>query len=173
MSLFSFKKKNYDELEFAELYRKHITMIRHRARYLLKNEQAAEDIAQETFLKFLNYQQKGGTAQETAAFLYRTATNLALNRIRDSKRRRELLAQNTPEKRTHERDPTDRMALERVLCQASAEEAQIAVHYYIDGMTQHEIAELLGIQRRTIGRRLERFNQLSRSILETEKGSSP
>ena len=160
-----------EESSFDELYRRYLVMVRGRALRICGEIGTAEDIAQEVFLKFIEHRGRGGTEQETAAFLYRMTTNLALNRIRDAKRRRALLSQNTSFDRSGEGAPEDRIALQRVLSAVGDEEGTIAIYYYVDGMEQEEIAALLSMERRTVGRRLERFRERAKKVLATAGGA--
>jgi RNA polymerase sigma-70 factor (ECF subfamily) len=162
------------EREIAEVYRRHITMVRARARRLLGSAAAAEDVAQDTFMKYLEHRKRGALEQTTATFLYCIATNLSLNRLRDERRQRELLSdQGKPDEGS---TPTmdARVDVSRILAQVDDEEAQIAAYYYVDGLEQEEIAQLLDMQRRTVGRRLERFRERALRLLGwTDRKSKP
>lgn len=146
-------------------YRTHVAMVRGRARSILRDARLADDITQDVFVRYIRYRQRGGDERETAAFLFRTTTNLALNHIRNRKRRRELLQQQNYASST-EPHVVDRLALEAVLEQVDETQAQVAVYYYIDGMEQQEIADVTGMQRRTVGRVLERFRKHARKIMQ-------
>ncbi len=151
-----------EDLEFADVYRRHITMVRGRAQRLLGHE--AEDLAQEAFIRFLEYRRAGKREEKTSALLYKVVTNLALNRLRDTQRRAELLERSNPEP-VPALPQDDRLALRQALGRVDPEQAEIAAYYYVDGLEQQEIAQLLGLQRRTVGRRLERFCQSARKLL--------
>ncbi len=158
------------ELEIAAIYRRHIVMVRRRAGRLL-SPAAAEDVAQEAFIRYIKSRRRGTVEDNTAALLYRIVTNLALNRLRTERSRRDALAREAPRDAEAESGVDARLDVRRVLGQVDLEEARIATYYYVDGMEQEEIATLLGIQRRTVGRRLERFRKQARRILE--RSSSP
>ena len=107
---------------------------------------------------------------QPSTWLYRITTNLCLNRIRDTRRRRDRLA----EAAEHGREPLvpaagpppeARTALQAVLRQMSEDLAQVAIYYYVDDMDQAEIAAVLGVSRRTIGYRLDRFREQAQRIL--------
>jgi RNA polymerase sigma-70 factor (ECF subfamily) len=155
---------------FAELYRRHVTMVRRRALRLLGSPGAADDVAQQAFVQLIEYRRQGGTDRETPAFLYRTATNLALNVLRDGKRRRELLGAHWAGPEATVEATSDRIAMRKVLALVPEEEAQIASYYYVDGLEHQEIADLLGLERRTVGRRLERFQKRALELLAEPKG---
>lgn len=53
--------------------------------------------------------------------------------------------------------PEDLATLRALLVRLPAELGQIAVHYYIDGMSQQEIADVIGCSRRRIGGLLEQL----------------
>jgi DNA-directed RNA polymerase specialized sigma24 family protein len=61
--------------------------------------------------------------------------------------------------------PEARTALRAVLAHVEDELAQVAVFYYVDDMDQAEIAAVLGVSRRTIGYRLDRFREEALRIL--------
>jgi RNA polymerase sigma-70 factor, ECF subfamily len=150
------------------LYRRFVVMVRNRALALTRNPAAAEDVTQEVFLKLLEHRRKGGTELETAAFLYRMTTNLCLNKLRNERTRSDLIWRNRGGESPTTQNIDDDLALRRALQVVPEEDATIAIYYYLDGMEQEEIAELLSMQRRTVGRRLERFREQARKALERE-----
>ena len=154
-----------DPHAIADAYRRCYPLVRNRAFRILGDAAAAEDVAHETFMKLIEYSNKGTVIDNVPALLYRVATNLSLKRLRDSQRRHSLLTAKHPW-REHPVDPTDdRIALRYVLAHVGEQEAQIAAYYYVDGLEQEEIATLLGMERRTVGRRLERFRERAQRLL--------
>lgn len=145
--------------DVGTLYRRYVTMVRSRAREILRNDADAQDLAQEVFVKFLKHRKQGGSERQVAGLLFCMTTNLALNRIRDRKRRGQLL-----ERHRQVLEPTSgssELGLDArtILGLVSYEVAQVAIYYYVDGMDQQEISDLTGIPRRTVSRRLEKFRQ--------------
>ena len=53
-----------------------------------------------------------------------------------------------------------------LLQEADEEQAKAAVYVYIDGMSQNEAADLLGVSRRTVGNLLDRFNGWARKRMQ-------
>lgn len=88
------------------------------------------------------------------AYLYRAATNRCLNRLRDTKRRQEILraeAQTAPIGRNRLHDQVVSVdLLSKLIDRLSKREAEILVYYYLDDFTQEQIADLFGIARRTV-----------------------
>ena len=74
------------DINIDELYRRYGPMVLRRCRFLLKNEERALDAMQETFIKLIRYQDKlHGTYP--SSLLYRIATNICLNFIRDESKK--------------------------------------------------------------------------------------
>lgn len=141
-----------------ELYARHGAMVLRRARAILGEEQAARDAMQEVFVRA--FRERDGFRGEASpvTWLYQITTNLCLNKIRDSARQRELLArQGAPSEEAGEASPEMKATLAAILRRVPDALREIAVYYYVDEMNQDEIAELLGVSRRTVGNRLEEF----------------
>ena len=154
--------------ELEQLYRTHGSLVLRRARKILRNEDLARDAMQDVFVRVIN--SGDGFRQEASVvtWLYRITTNLCLNRIRDAQRHRAKLeargkdlSSNEPGARTDEL----RLDVSRVLQQLPDELSEVAIYYYLDDMDQQEIAELLGVARRTVGYRLQRFADKARELL--------
>ncbi|WP_282433065.1 RNA polymerase sigma factor SigX [Desulfosporosinus youngiae] len=83
----SFFKKEQERVpdDFNTSYEKYYPVIFRHCAYLTGDVKAAEDIAQETFIKLYN---SPPAHDNTGAWLSKVATNLAYNYIRDQKTRR-------------------------------------------------------------------------------------
>lgn len=121
-------------------------MVLRRCRRLLKNEEAACDAMQEVFLKVLRYRDTL-TSQYPSSLLFRIATNVCLNRIR-KERRFELksyldIFHNLDffEKETEE--STAAVLLDFLLKDEKHTTRNIAVMYFVNGMTIREVAVVL------------------------------
>jgi RNA polymerase sigma factor (sigma-70 family) len=124
-----------------------------RARHLLGHE--------EVFLRLIDADARMLLHPEPLAWLLRVTTNLCLNRLRDDRRRRQLLAVRTPGADQNNRDADARTAVAQLLTGVPEDLQQIAVYHHADGMTCDEIAPLFGVSRRTIGNRLLAFQRLA------------
>ena len=152
------------------LYRRYVVMVRNRALRLLGDPDAAQDVAQEVFVKFLETERSEEQMQNVAGFLYRMATNASLDRLRVKYRHTSY----TPDMG----EPTlawapvleDQLALKKVLAMCKDEDAKIAVYYYVDGMDQEEISELTRVPRRTVSHHLDRFRARARRLLGKQVG---
>ena len=159
-----------DRRELESLFRTYGPLVRRRARSLLGDETEAEDATSEVFVRVLTHLREFRGESLPSTWLYRITTNLCLNRIRDGRRHRGRLEELATARQVDDgssRPPgaESRAALRGVLARVDDELAQIAVYYHVDEMDQDEIAALLGVSRRTIGYRLERFREEARRVL--------
>lgn len=99
-------------------------------------------------------------------WIYRITTNLSLNRLRDDRRRDELLREHGSPPDTIESTTDAKLTLAAILRQVPEELREIAVYYHVDRMSHAEIAAVLGVSRRTVGYRLEEFHRRAQAALE-------
>jgi RNA polymerase sigma-70 factor (ECF subfamily) len=158
-----------DRSELEGLYRAYGPLVRRRARTILGDDLEAQDAMQEVFVRVIGAMNEFRRQSQPSTWLYRITTNLCLNRLRDGRRRRDHLVRLGEEAprtvRAPGLPPEARATLRRVLAQIAPELAEIAVYYYVDEMDQAEIARALGVSRRTIGYRLDRFRAEAQKAL--------
>ncbi len=165
--------------EIEDLYRRYGALVRRRAYGLLGSDQEAQDATQEVFVRVIGAMAEFRGQSQPSTWLYRITTNLCLNRIRDGKRRRERLTQAAeagggplaaaPPSPSAEARTSLRSLLERL----PVDLARVAAHYFVDEMDQAEIAALMGVSRRTIGYRLDRFRTLAQAIIDEGTAADP
>jgi RNA polymerase sigma-70 factor (ECF subfamily) len=153
-----------DRQELEALYRKYGPLVRRRARGILGDDAEAQDALQEVFVRVIRAMGEFRRQSQPSTWLYRITTNLCLNRIRDGRRRRERLlevAESQDALATPVAPPSaeTRAMLASLLERVPEDLAQVAVYYFVDEMDQAEIAVMLGVSRRTIGYRLDRFRE--------------
>jgi RNA polymerase sigma-70 factor, ECF subfamily len=134
---------------------------------MLDTEQAAEDATQETFVRVYRHIDRAPDSQEALAWIYRIATNYCLNEIRDRKKRPELRSE-LPElpDGIGEGHLADRDLARRLVRHTPERLRTIAWLYHVDGLKQEEIADVLGISRRTVVSRLGEFVDQSRKFMK-------
>jgi RNA polymerase sigma-70 factor (ECF subfamily) len=158
-----------ERAELEQLYRTHGSLVLRRARNILRNEDLARDAMQDVFVRVINSSDSFRQEASVVTWLYRITTNLCLNRVRDARRRQEKLdSQGKASSSAGSRDDETRLEVSRILSRVPAELSEVAIYYYLDQMDQKEIAELLGVARRTVGYRLQRFAQSAREQLGHE-----
>ncbi len=130
-----------------------------RARSLLGNDADAHEVLQEVFTSLLARPEQYSGAGSLIAFLYRATTNRCLNRIRNRKTRARLLRDQGPPLSVAPARAEACTVVRELLEQLPEEQAAAAVYYYIDGMSQAEIAGMLGCSRRHVGNLLARLRR--------------
>ena len=78
-----------DAHAFEMLFERYIDALQRHARHIVHDEAAAHDVVQETFLRVWQRAAQWDGSGTFKAWLYRIATNLALNHLRTVQRRRE------------------------------------------------------------------------------------
>ncbi len=138
-------------------FRSYGPSVLRRSRALLRNEDAARDALQEVFLRVVRAESEFRQEASPTTWLYRATTNYCLNLMRDSRRRQQLLAEQPAKVEGMESRVQNQLHLVQVLQKVPSDLQEIAVYHYVDQMSHDEIAEMLGLSRRTVGNRLEAF----------------
>lgn len=152
--------------DIAELYRRHGGLVLRRVRRFYPDEEAA-DVVHEVFVRAMDKLDTYRGESSPGTWLFRLTTHHCLNRLRDQKRRRELLAEQGDLGWWHPTDAgaqQERVVMTRELWAELDEElALVGVYHHVDGLSQQEIADVLGVSRRTVGNRLEALETLVRA----------
>lgn len=157
----------------ADLYRKFGPAIYSRCRRLLKDDALAEDATQEVFVRVMRHIEAAPDDAAALAWIYRISTNFCLNQIRDRSRQAEPTApEELPEGEGVVAEPQmlDRELALKLIERTPEKLREVVVLYYLDGLDQEEVAEVLEISRRTVINRLQEFQERSRKFLVREGG---
>lgn len=138
-----------------------------RARYLLDSDDEARDAMQEVFLRVARSHETFRGDAPVLHWMYRVTTNLCLNRLRRTKRHPVVHDPDAVRRLTTDADdPADRQAVLFVLSKCDRTTQSIAVLYHLDGMKMEEVAAVVGVSRKTVGRKLAAFEKRARRLLE-------
>lgn len=149
-----------------ELYVRHAAAVHARCRYLLRDGEAARDATQEVFARALGATGELRAASSPSAFLLRAATNHCLNVLRASRAAwHDEVARMARERTERGIEPDSRELVRALLAAAPREAQEVAVLYFVDELTQAEIAEATGRSLPTIRKRLREFLAASRGAL--------
>jgi RNA polymerase sigma-70 factor (ECF subfamily) len=137
------------------LYERYGPMVLRRCRYLLRDEDEALDVMQDVFMNVIK-QGERFEAPYPSSLLYRIATNLSLNRIRD--RKREPSRSGEGDEMLHAiacAPDQDAPLLLRWLFGNHPESTRtMAVLHYVDGMTLEQVATECGLSVSGVRKRL-------------------
>jgi RNA polymerase sigma-70 factor (ECF subfamily) len=166
-------KGSMDEPAVDEAYRLYASSIWRRCASIVRSEAAAMDITHEGFVRCLHHHRKLRPGRELLAWLYRAATNLCLNELRDRRVRGETSRQVEQVEPTEPVEPADlrepeaatRLLTAEVLKGLDRRVQEVAVYVFVDGMTHAEAAEVAGVSERTVRNCLSRFLAHSRERL--------
>ncbi len=149
-----------------DLYRRHAPAVHARCRYLLRDEEAARDATQDVFVRALHALPELRSAASPTAFLIRAATNHCLNLFRASHAAwREEVTRMARQRAERGIDPESRELVRALLGAAPREAQEVAVLYFVDELTQAEVAEATGRSLPTVRRRLRDFLAAARGAL--------
>lgn len=150
----------------AELYEKHAAQVYGRCRFLLRDDELARDALQETFVKALRSIEEFRGAASPTTWILRIATHHCLNERRAARASWRGQLEALQEGRRHHTEPPEKRELVRVLLAAAPEEAQeVAMLYYVDELSQQEIADEMGRSLPTVRKRLRQFLAAARKAL--------
>lgn len=152
------------------LYEQHASSVFNRAKRLLKDEESAWEATQDVFVKVMK---SGGDFRRESSvwtWLYRITTNHCLNLIRSRKTWENIegaLKREIPT--SSEKVPMENSFFVKVLETSGEKVQKIALAHYVEGMTHEEIAQTLRLSRKTVGKRLIKFEEKARKHLLIKK----
>jgi RNA polymerase sigma-70 factor (ECF subfamily) len=164
------KAASASEAALGELYEKFAPAIYAHCRRFLQSPAAARDATQEAFVRVIARGVVLPREEEALRYLYRVSTNVCLNLLREHNvhtRAAPTLAANTPHVNSAESGLADREFVNAVLDRCGEGGAKVAVMHYLDGMSQVEIADVLGITRRTVFNRLRKLSRIAGELLHS------
>ena len=154
------------------LYRKYGAVIYSRCRRLLRDDALAQDATQEIFVRVMKHIHAAPSNDAALSWIYRISTNYCLNLIRDRERQAQPVDE-LPDQGGDHPEPAllDRELALKLVSRAPEKLRMPAILYYVDGFEQRQIAEALGVSRRTVVNRLNDFLETSRRFLHAERVS--
>ena len=126
-----------------------------KAERILRSRDDATDVVHALFVDLI--QRRVGAID--LPYLYRAVTNRCLNLLRDQANRDRLLAANPTPVAPAARVRCDEVViggelLVKLLARLDDGQKEVLIARYVDDLTQDEIAEHLGVSRKTVGKRL-------------------
>lgn len=146
-----------------DLYARHAPAVHRRALRLLGSEADAHEVLQDLLVSLLTRPDELIGRSAWSSYLYAATTHACLNRLRNQRRRARLLDREALIEPVRACEPDQLLRLRAVLARLPEELATVAVYYALDGLTQQEIAEILGCSRRHVGDLLQRLEAWGRN----------
>ncbi len=157
-----------EELTYAAFFSRHAKTLRNYLFYKYGNQEQAEDITQEAFIKLWENCAKV-PPEKAKSFIYTVANNATLNQIAHQKVVLEY-SKKTPAKNTDHETPDFvleeeqfKVKLQKAISGLSEAQRTAFLLNRIEGKKYHEIAEMLGISVKAVEKRI------SGALLELRK----
>ena len=129
----------------------------------VKNRETAEDVTQETFLRFIEkeeYHQQGLELQ----YLYVIARNLCTDHYR--KKTGSEISEDLQDCSVSEDEMIENIALRQALEQLSEDDRDIIFLRYVNGVTVKTISKIYGISRFSVSRKIKAVLESLKNLLE-------
>jgi RNA polymerase sigma-70 factor (ECF subfamily) len=150
----------------AELYATYGPVVYRRCLKLLRDREAARDATQDVFMKLVRDIERLEGPEDPLPWIYRVSTNHCLNLRRGDRRRGPAAALDEDLAVAAPVPGYPELALARsVLARFDVATQAVAVGVLVDGMEHTEVAEALGVSRKTVQRRLDRFLARARELV--------
>jgi RNA polymerase sigma-70 factor, ECF subfamily len=141
-------------------------MVYRRCLRLLRDEDDAMDACQDVFVRVLERRERLRVLH-ASSLLYRIATNLCLNRIRDRRRQAVTADEEQLDRIAVAADPESataaRLLLDRLFGREPASSRTIAVLHYLDGLTLEQVGDVVGLSVSGVRRRLRQLRHALRA----------
>jgi RNA polymerase sigma-70 factor (ECF subfamily) len=137
---------------------------------LLGNPADAEDALQEVFIRAMRAQDTFRGESSPMTWLYRISTNHCLNVLRAGRRRHAGMQKRASDasfdSHTSPESVEDLAAIREILPSFDRDVQELAVLYFIDGMSQQEAANATGLSVPTVRKRLNEFIEKAKKRLK-------
>lgn len=152
-------------------YRTHGPALVRKAERILLNQEDARDVVHAVFTDMM----ARGNNQFDLPYLYRAVGSRCLNLIRDRRNRQRLLDVQEPSLRGPTRARCDDRVvgldlLTKLTDRLDGKTMDVLVCLFVDDMTQDEAADLLGVSRKTVGKRLARIREVVAELADIDAG---
>lgn len=158
------KIRNGDNRAGNEFVKKYYPLIYQYCFLHIHDRDCAEDMTQETFVRFFEAVMNRTDIAKVKSYLYRVAGNTVKNYYRKKK---ELLLEKLPD--TVENNAADievRLDIERAVACLPDEIREITILFFFQGLKQKDISDLLGIKLSLVKYRVSKAKELLSKELE-------
>ena len=158
------KIRNGDNRAGNEFVKKYYPLIYQYCFLHIHDRDCAEDMTQETFVRFFEAVMNRTDIAKAKSYLYRVAGNTVKNYYRKKK---ELLLEKLPD--TVENNAADievRLDIERAVARLPDEIREITILFFFQGLKQKDISDLLGIKLSLVKYRVSKAKELLSEELE-------
>ena len=145
--------------EIEELYARYAPVVHSRALAIVGRDADAWDVVQEVFEKMLKSAAEFRAQARPMTWVYRITTNVGLNLLRSRGVREPEGATGVEPAIELSGSVEARQMLSKLADTLSERELAVVAMTVIDGLTQEEIADTLGLSRKTINREIDAIRE--------------
>jgi len=168
------KAKHGEDVAFGELVSRYEQQVAGTVKGMLGDNAAAEDVGQETFIRFYRSLEKFRGDSALGTYITRIAINLSLNEIKKQKKIISLFYSrddeekefDVPEEKNPEDESDTKELVDKALLALKPEFRSVVVLRMLQGYSTKEAASILNVPAGTILSRLARAQKELRKILE-------
>jgi len=166
------KTRAGDDNAFRELVKKYEARVASTVISMLGNCPEADDVGQETFIRFYNSIDKFRGDSSVGTFLTRIAMNLSLNEVKRRQRKNLFFRRQTdsdlnfPDKTDSSNPNEAKEVIEKALLELAPNFRSVLVLRLIDGYSTTETARILKLPTGTVLSRLARAQKKLKEIIE-------
>ena len=143
--------------ELGQIYERYAHLVHRRCHRLLGSAADADDAMHDVFLR-AQRAPAPRVVGSTLVWLYRISTHCCFDRLRAGVRSARQHAALQRGEAMLNADPDHRALVGMVLRKVDAATCEIGLLHHVDGLTQDEIATESGYSRRTVGKKLQHFD---------------
>jgi RNA polymerase sigma-70 factor (ECF subfamily) len=129
---------------------------------------AADDILQETYLRYLRTARRPTDVVDAKRFIYKIATNLVYDRFRKLKRRVEIDIDET-EIASRGDDPASEIEMTQLFSRLRQQERMLLWLAYVEGYDHRQIARIANVSKFSVKVLLFRARKRLAALMESEK----
>lgn len=157
--------------DVGDLYRRYGFVLARRARLFLRDEALAQDAVQELLANLLRKGEAVKDAESPYRWLCRALDRVCLDQLRRTKRTREAVSIDVLDTigPAPGIDAATRRAVLESLEKLDAREQTIAIAVFVDGVTQGEVADELGVSRVTVNKHVQRIKESLAIELDSDR----
>lgn len=144
------------EQRIEDAYRRYFPIVRAKCRRIVRSDRLAEELAQETFVRLWETRASLQNPDAVVGWVYKAATRLAIDELRRGRFELVGFEQELEDRRGAESSAVARLDARALTKKLDDESLEVAILAYVDGMTQPEIAKVMGVSDRTVRRILDR-----------------
>lgn len=153
--------------DVADLYMRYGYLVHRRCSYLLHQEDEAMDAVHDVFIKVIKYSYSFKHRNNPVPWLLQIANRICFDMLRkrsgtESIGPGELV-------NTQASGQEDRSLVIDILQTLDKKTQDIVLYYFLEEMTMEEISKRIGISRKTIGRKIQKFTRSMRTLLEHDQ----